>query len=65
MMTILEMIGRFYKMEFVMLTVLLHNKPAHAFYKKIGYIVDETSPQMVLDTDGRDIPYEILSKRLM
>ena len=65
MMTVLEMIGRYFKMEFLMLTVLLHNAEAHAFYKKIGYFVDETSPQMDFETDGRDIPYEILSKRLL
>ena len=52
-------------MEWVMLTVLLHNTEAVGFYKKLGYIVDETSPQMDWETDeGKDVPYEILSKRL-
>jgi ribosomal protein S18 acetylase RimI-like enzyme len=64
LMTLLEIIARKHKMQYVMLTVLLVNNDACEFYKRIGYGVDGTSPQMDLDTDGKDVPYEILSKRL-
>jgi N-alpha-acetyltransferase 40 len=64
LMTLLEIAARKYKMQFVMLTVLLVNKDACSFYNRLGYGVDGTSPQMDLDTDGKDVPYEILSKRL-
>jgi GNAT superfamily N-acetyltransferase len=65
LMTILELIGRKFSMEFLMLTVILRNAEARSFYAKLGYAVDETSPQMDLEEDPGDVPYEILSKRLM
>jgi len=41
-----------------MLTVFRANAAAMAFYAKMRYAVDESSPSM----DGEDEPYEILSK---
>jgi len=64
-MTLLEIIARKFSMQWVMLTVLLNNKDASTFYRSIGYAIDETSPQMDLEIDGKDVPYEILSKKLV
>lgn len=65
LMTILELIGRKYQMEYLMLTVIIRNQGARNFYSRLGYAVDETSPQMDLDEDSENVPYEILSKRLL
>lgn len=58
MMDILEMIAMEYGMRKVMLTVFKTNKEAMAFYKKLNYVIDESSPSEF----GEEADYEILSK---
>lgn len=58
MMDILEMIAMEYGMRKVMLTVFKINKEAMAFYNKLNYVIDESSPSEF----GEEADYEILSK---
>lgn len=58
MMDILEMIATEYGMRKVMLTVFKINKEALAFYNKLNYVIDESSPSEF----GEEADYEILSK---
>lgn len=58
MMQVLELIGFSASMKKVVLTVLLHNPDAIAFFKALKYTLDETSPE----GDFEEYPYEILSK---
>lgn len=57
MMKILEEIARQWKMEKVVLTVLKNDDGALRFYQRLGYTVDETSP----DKEDK-AEYEIYSK---
>jgi GNAT superfamily N-acetyltransferase len=64
LMQVLELLAIKYSMQSLMLTVFLCNKDAMAFYQKMKYEVDSTSPSkdikiIVADTDN---DYEILSK---
>uniref|UniRef100_A0A1A9WB72 N-alpha-acetyltransferase 40 n=1 Tax=Glossina brevipalpis TaxID=37001 RepID=A0A1A9WB72_9MUSC len=57
MMTILEKCASFWGMEKVVLTVLINNDDARAFFRAIGYTLDHTTPDVLEKAD-----YEILSK---
>lgn len=57
MMSALERMAKIWSMERLVLTILTNNDGAMRFYKRLGYVLDETSP------DKSDEPsYEILSK---
>lgn len=58
MMKALERMAKIYSMDLLVLTVLKNNDGARRFYKRLGYVLDEMSP------DKKDEPedYEILSK---
>lgn len=57
LMALLEQMAKAHEMDKILLTVFKRNKSAMDFYKrKLGYVVDETSPQHE--------DYEILSKLL-
>lgn len=59
LMQVCELVGRKAGMQMAMLTVLLNNEPALAFYtSKMKYSVDMTSPSM----NDEPACYEILSK---
>jgi len=60
MMTALEKCAELWKMEKVVLTVLKNNSDAREFFSKLGYLLDETSPDANEKAD-----YEILSKELI
>lgn len=57
MMLALERCANQWKMEKVVLTVLKNNENAKAFFKVIGYNLDDSSPDILEKAD-----YEILSK---
>lgn len=57
MMLALEQCAKHWKMEKVVLTVLKNNDNAQAFFKAIGYTLDDSSPDVLEKAD-----YEILSK---
>ncbi|XP_017472949.1 PREDICTED: N-alpha-acetyltransferase 40 [Rhagoletis zephyria] len=57
MMNALEQCARHWHMDKVVLTVLKNNTNATAFFKAIGYGLDETSPDILEKAE-----YEILSK---
>lgn len=59
MMNALEMCAKHWDMEKVVLTVLKNNPIAGEFFRKVGFILDETSPDVLEKAD-----YEILSKQL-
>ncbi|XP_055378260.1 N-alpha-acetyltransferase 40 [Condylostylus longicornis] len=59
MMAALEKCAEFWNMEKVVLTVLRNNYDAKAFFSKLDYKLDETSPD-----DNEKVDYEILSKVL-
>jgi ribosomal protein S18 acetylase RimI-like enzyme len=64
LMAFVEEIGRRIGLEKVMLTVFMANEPAVRFYEKLGYVVDEFSPQPRKLRNGRvkEADYLILSK---
>eukprot|EP01098_Paradermamoeba_levis_P009336 TRINITY_DN3884_c0_g1_i1.p1 TRINITY_DN3884_c0_g1~~TRINITY_DN3884_c0_g1_i1.p1 ORF type:complete len:249 (-),score=84.24 TRINITY_DN3884_c0_g1_i1:62-763(-) len=66
LMQVLELIGCFNGMEFVMLTSLNGNDDARNFYSALKYQVDEVSPSSTKNAhlDPTQYPYEILSKKL-
>ncbi|KAH8311404.1 hypothetical protein KR044_006109 [Drosophila immigrans] len=57
MMQTLEACARHWKLEKVMLTVLNNNENSIKFFKTIGYVTDETSPDVLKQEE-----YQILSK---
>lgn len=57
MMFALEQCAKQWKMEKVVLTVLKNNATACSFFKAVGYVPDESSPDILEKAD-----YEILSK---
>lgn len=59
MMMALEQCAKHWKMEKVVLTVLKNNENAQAFFKAIGYTLDDSSPDILEIAD-----YEILSKTI-
>lgn len=63
LMTLLEIMARKFDMDWVMLTVLLNNTTASAFYRKLGYSIDESTPQMNVEEEENH-PYEVLSKKV-
>jgi len=60
LMTALELIAEKTSLQFVVLTVFRHNPKARAFFAKIGYIIDSTSPSKKEKQD-----YFILSKQIV
>lgn len=60
MMQALEKMAQHFGLERVVLTVLKNNEDGMRFYKKLGYDVDETSPDKA-DNEA----YEILSKCML
>ncbi|XP_055907721.1 N-alpha-acetyltransferase 40 [Eupeodes corollae] len=59
MMTALENCAKHWEMEKVVLTVLKNNPIAAEFFRKIGFVLDETSPDILEKAE-----YEILSKQI-
>ncbi|XP_055849409.1 N-alpha-acetyltransferase 40 [Episyrphus balteatus] len=59
MMTALENCAKHWDMEKVVLTVLKNNPIAAEFFRKIGFALDETSPDVLEKAE-----YEILSKQI-
>ncbi|XP_030369202.1 N-alpha-acetyltransferase 40 [Scaptodrosophila lebanonensis] len=57
MMQTLEACARHFQMEKIMLTVLKNNENSITFFNALGYIKDETSPDVLAQAD-----YQILSK---
>ncbi|XP_013110459.1 N-alpha-acetyltransferase 40 [Stomoxys calcitrans] len=57
MMSALEECAKYWKMDKVVLTVLKNNQNAQAFFKSVGYVLDDSSPDILEKAD-----YEILSK---
>ncbi|XP_061402893.1 N-alpha-acetyltransferase 40 [Musca vetustissima] len=57
MMLALERCAKHWKMDKIVLTVLKNNDNARAFFKTIGYVLDDSSPDILEKAD-----YEILSK---
>lgn len=61
---IMELLAIKHKMPCIMLTVFHINTGATAFYKKLNYVIDETSPSKdinyVLSNQGYD--FEVMSK---
>jgi len=65
MMVLVELAARKWGLDWCMLTVLDCNKKAQAFYGKLNYTIDETSPQMdVFEGESGETAYVILSKRM-
>lgn len=60
MMIALEECAKYWGMEKIILTVLKNNKDGMEFFIKLGFSVDETSPDKSEKAD-----YEILSKKLL
>ena len=58
-MKLLERVAKEFEMDWVMLTVFKQNQAAMSFYKRIGYKVDETSPN-----PNSEASYLILSKEI-
>lgn len=63
LMQLLELIARRQKLEGIMLTVLHANTAAAELYRKLGYVVDESSPSVACPWE--DCAYEILRKPLL
>lgn len=53
----LESLAKVWEMERVVLTLLMNNSGARRFYNRLGYTLDDTSPDKSDETD-----YEIHSK---
>jgi ribosomal protein S18 acetylase RimI-like enzyme len=66
LMTLFEQIGRNIGLEKVMLTVFVSNTHALRFYDKLGYVIDEYSPEPRKLRNGtiKEPDYRILSKVL-
>ncbi|GBG32059.1 N-alpha-acetyltransferase 40 [Hondaea fermentalgiana] len=62
-MLLAELIARRAGMDWVCLTVLNCNEAAAKFYERLGYKMDETSPQVSQMEGEEDASYTILSKR--
>ncbi|KAF9015226.1 acyl-CoA N-acyltransferase [Cyathus striatus] len=69
LMTLLEQIALYWKMDKLMLTVFKANRDALKFYEAIGFTIDPTSPSQYLleevdkkESSCYDVDYEILSK---
>ncbi|XP_058062282.1 N-alpha-acetyltransferase 40 [Anopheles bellator] len=60
MMKALEQMAQHFSMERVVLTVLKNNEDGIRFYKRLGYEVDETSPDK-----EENAAYEIMSKSVL
>ncbi|EJF67018.1 acyl-CoA N-acyltransferase [Dichomitus squalens LYAD-421 SS1] len=69
----LAMIGKHWRMQKIMLTVLKENESARHMYAKLGFILDPCSPDDECELEGQEntteedrphIDYEILSKDL-
>lgn len=60
MMKALEKLAQHYGLERVVLTVLKNNEDGMKFYRRLGYEVDETSPDK-----ADDAAYEIMSKSML
>ncbi|XP_075147522.1 N-alpha-acetyltransferase 40 [Haematobia irritans] len=60
MMSALEKCAKHWKMDKVVLTVLKNNVNAQGFFKSMGYILDDSSPDILEKAD-----YEILSKSVL
>ncbi|XP_053693825.1 N-alpha-acetyltransferase 40 [Sabethes cyaneus] len=60
MMCALEKMAQHYGMERLVLTVLKNNEDGIRFYKKLGYDIDETSPDK-----SENAAYEIFSKSML
>lgn len=63
LMTLIELLSLKLQMKSIMLTVFNYNEGAMAFYKRMKYGVDESSPSNFVGNE--DCDYEILSKRLL
>lgn len=59
MMLALQRCAMHWKMEKIVLTVLKNNENAKAFFKAIGYSLDDSTPDILEKAD-----YEILSKSI-
>ncbi|XP_017041879.1 N-alpha-acetyltransferase 40 [Drosophila ficusphila] len=59
-MGILEHCARHWHLEKIMLTVLNNNEPSISFFKQLGYVKDEISPDVLEEAD-----YQILSKSML
>ncbi|ETN63960.1 N-acetyltransferase 11 [Anopheles darlingi] len=59
-MQALEQVARGLSLERLVLTVLKNNEGGMRFYRRLGYEIDETSPDKL-----EDAPYEILSKSML
>lgn len=57
-MKALEKLAKVWSMERVVLTLLTNNEGATRFYKRLGYELDDTSPD-------DETAYEIMSKVIM
>lgn len=57
LLSLLEQTAREWSMEMVVLTVLKNNPDAMKFYERLGFTVDESSPEK-----SENAAYEILSK---
>lgn len=59
MMNALEAVAKHWNMTKLVLTVLKNNEDAVRFYQRIGYMVDDTSPE------DKDVDYQIMSKVML
>lgn len=57
MLNLLEQTASLWHMEYTILTVLKNNPEAMKFYERLGFAVDESSPEA-----SEKAPYQILSK---
>lgn len=57
MLNLLEKTAALWAMEFTVLTVLKNNPEAMKFYERLGFAIDESSPDK-----SEEAAYEILSK---
>jgi len=59
-MSTLEDCARLWHLEKVMLTVLNNNEASISFFKQLGYVKDEISPDVLEQAD-----YQIFSKSML
>lgn len=59
LMKALEALAKVWEMERVVLTLLTNNEGAYRFYKRLGYTLDDTTPDKSEET-----AYEIVSKMI-
>lgn len=59
MMTALEKMAKLYEMEKLILTVLDNNTDSIEFFRRLGFVTDDSSPDK-----SEKSGYEILSKKL-